>query len=143
MMRWLLKGFEEGIERRRREHVYLVDNEYRVATLLRDDAHLLDKVANIVDRVVRGSIELVDIQRASLIERATRLALVARLATLRVETVYRLGEDTRTGGLADTSRPTEEVGVSKLSALNGILQCRGYMTLSHNRRECCGAILTC
>ena len=57
----LLQSLEEGVERRRREHVDLVDYEYRVATLLWDDAHLLDEVADVIHRVVRCRIELVDI----------------------------------------------------------------------------------
>lgn len=64
--------------------MHLVDDEYRVASLLGYDTHLLDKVADIVHRVVGCGIQLVNIQRASLVERATRFTLVARLATLRV-----------------------------------------------------------
>ena len=59
---WLLQGLEEGVERRRREHMNLIDDEDRVATHLRDDAHLLNKVADIIHRVVRRSIELVDVE---------------------------------------------------------------------------------
>ena len=139
---WLLKCLEEGVERRCGEHMHLVDDEHRVATLLRDDAHLLDEVADIIHRVVRRSIELVNIERATFVERATRLALVAGLATVGVEAVDGLGEDTRTGGLTYTSRTTEEVGVGQLTSLDGILEGRGYVSLSHNRCEGCGAIFT-
>ena len=71
-MAWrLLQSLKEGIERRSREHMNLIDNKDRVATLLWDDTHLLDKVTDIIHRVVRRSIQLMHIQRATLIERTT------------------------------------------------------------------------
>ena len=79
---WLLKGLKEGIEGRSREHMHLVDDKYRVTTLLRDDAHLLDEVADIIYRVVRRRIKLVNIERAPLVERTARLTLVTGLARL-------------------------------------------------------------
>ena len=140
---WLLKGLEEGVERRRREHMNLVDNKNRVATLLRYDAHLLDKVADVVYRVVGCGIQLVNIERTTLVERTTRLALVAGLAILRIQTVDCLGKDAGTGGLAYTARAAEEVGVCQLTTLNSVLQGRCYMTLTHDRSEGRGAILAC
>ena len=141
--RWLLQRFEKGVEGGRREHMHLVDNEYRVAALLRDDTHLLDEVTNIIYRVVRRSVELMHIQRASLVERAARLALVTRLATLRIEAVDSLGKYSCAGGLTHAARATEEVGVSQLATLDSVLQGRGDMSLPDNRSEGCGAILAC
>ena len=68
-----------------------------------------------------SSTELFD--AASFVERTARLALVTRLARLRIKAVYRLSEDAGTGGLTDTSWTTKEIGVGKLSALYGILKC--------------------
>ena len=84
-----------------------------------------------------------DVERTVFVERAARLALVARLASNGVETVYRLGEDTRTGGLAHAARSAEEVGVSQLSALDSIFKGRGYMTLTDNRSKGRRTILAC
>jgi len=39
-----------------REHVDLVDDEDRVASHLRDDAHLFDERADVLDRVVRRGV---------------------------------------------------------------------------------------
>ena len=137
----LLKGLKEGVEGCRREHVNLVDNKYRVATLLGYYPHLLDEVADVVHRVVRGCIQLVYIERATLVERATRLTLVAGLTTLGIEAVDGLGKDTRTGGLTHTSRATEEVGMGQLAALDGVLKGRCNMSLTNNRSKGCRAIL--
>ena len=143
VLRRLLQSLEEGIERRRREHMNLIDDKDRVVALLRDDTHLLNKVTDVVNRVVRCRIELVHIERASLVERATRLTLVASLATLRIETVDGLCKDSCTGGLTHATRSAEHIGVRQLSTLDGVFQGRCNMTLSHNRSEGCGAILTC
>ena len=62
MLRWLFQRFEEGVECRLREHMDLVDDEDRVVAELRNDAHLVDDITNIVYRVVRCGIELVDIE---------------------------------------------------------------------------------
>ena len=107
MLRWLLQSFQEGIERRRREHVNLIDDEYRVLTNLRQHSYLLDKIADILHRVVRCGIQLMDIERAVFVERTARVALVARLGTYGVLTVYRLGEDSRTGCLTHTAGSAE------------------------------------
>ena len=52
----LLERLEEGVEGGRREHVDLVDDEDRVASHLRDDAHLFDERADVLDRVVRRGV---------------------------------------------------------------------------------------
>ena len=122
--------------------MHLVDDEYRVATNLWQHSHLLDKVADILYGVVRCGIELVDIERAVLVERATRIALITRLVTFWFEAVYCLCEDAGAGGLSDTSRSAEEVGVSQLTTLDGIFERRCNMRLSHDTCECCGTIFT-
>ena len=42
--------------------MHLIDYEHRVTALLWDDTHLLDEVTNIIHRVVRCCIKLVNIQ---------------------------------------------------------------------------------
>ena len=64
----LLEGFEECVEGGRREHMHLVDDKDRVVPHLWNDAHLLYEVADVVNRVVRGGIQLVDVERAPLVE---------------------------------------------------------------------------
>ena len=141
--RRLLERLEEGVESLLREHMYLVDDEERVASHLRQDAHLLDEGADVVHRVVRGGIQLVDVERASLVEGAARFALVAGLRAVGIQAVDRLGEDTRTGGLTHATRPAEEVGVRQLTTLDGVFQRRGDALLSHYRFECRGAVFSC
>ena len=68
MMGRFFEGFQKRIERCRRQHMYLIDNKYLVASELRRNAHFIDKAAYFVDRVVRCGIELDDVVRALLIE---------------------------------------------------------------------------
>ena len=117
----LFERLEEGVEGRGREHVDLVDDEHRVAAHLRDDAHLFDERADVLHGVVRRGVQLVDVERPSLVERAARFALVARLGAVGRDAVDRLGEDAGAGGLAYAAGAAEEVGVGQLTALDGVL----------------------
>ena len=124
------------------EHVHLVDDIDLVSPHLRRDAHLLDERADVVDGVVRGRVELVDVERALLVERATRFARVASLALGgEVHAIDGLGEDACAGRLADAARAAEEVGVSQLIVLDRVLERGGQCGLPHDAVECSGAIL--
>ena len=137
----LLEGLQKGIEGRGREHVYLVDDEHRVAPDLGNDAHLVDQRADVLHGVVRRGVELVDVQRATLVERAARFAFVAGLGTVGRKAVDRLGEDAGAGGLSHSAGAAEEVGVRQLSALDGILERGGDVFLPDDRTESRGAVL--
>ena len=138
----LLEGLEEGVEGGLAEHVDLVDDVDLVSPHLRRDAHLLDERAYVVDGVVRGRVELVDVERALLVEGATRFARVAGLALGgEVHAIDGLGEDACAGRLADAARAAEEVGVSQLIVLDRVLERCGQCGLPHDAVECSGAIL--
>ena len=129
----LLERLEEGVEGGRREHVDLVDDEDRVASHLRDDAHLFDERTDVLDRVVRRGVQLVDVERASVVETAARFARVAGFGPFGMQAVDRLGEDAGAGGLAHAARSAEEISVGKLTALDRVLQGRSDVLLPHDR----------
>ena len=93
--------------------------------------------------VVRRGVELVDVQGATLVERAARFAFVAGLGAVGREAVDRLGEDSGAGGLAYAAGAAEEVGVGQLAALDGVLKRRGDVLLSDDRAECRRAVFAC
>ena len=68
--RRLFERFQEGVERLRRQHVHFIDDEHAVASVRRRHEHLLHERLDIVDAVVRGGVELDDVQRAVLVELA-------------------------------------------------------------------------
>ena len=144
MLRRLLQRLQERVERRLREHVNLVDDEHLVLADLRRNPHLLDEHADVLHRVVRSRVKLVDVVRASLVERLARLALAARLPVrLGIEAVDGLREDAGTGRLAHATRTAEQIRMRQPSALDGILQRHRQRTLSHHRVERHRAVLPC
>ena len=131
--RRLLKGLEKRVEGARGEHVHLIDDEHLVAAHLRRRLYLLDKRADVVDRVVGGGVDLVDVKAAPLVECLAAVALVAGFAVLLpVLTVDGLGEDARASRLAHAARAAEQVGVGQFAALYGSYHGGGKRLLAHN-----------
>ena len=136
MLRRLLKGLEERIERRCRKHVDLIDDEDLVFSYLWRNLHLIDQFADVIDRVVRRRIELIYVVAALLLERLTALAFVASLPIGRaVFAVDGLGKDTCTRRLTHATRSAEEVGMSQLATGYCILQGLHQGFLSHHSLE--------
>lgn len=77
--RRLLKCLQEGVESSRRQHVYLVDDEYAVTCVDRRHLHLVDEVAHVVNAIVGCGIELDNVKRASFVELAARCTFVTCL----------------------------------------------------------------
>ena len=61
--RRLLEGLQERVEGPRREHVDLVDDPDLVAVAGRVVARALAQLADLLDAVVRGAVDLLDVQR--------------------------------------------------------------------------------
>ena len=138
----LLERLEESVEGLKRKHMDLVDDVDAVTAYLRRDTDLFGQRTNIVHRVVRCGVQFVDIERAALVERPARLALVAGLAVGgRIEAVDRLGENARAGRFADAARTAEQVSVGQLPARDRVAQRRCDMRLPDDRRECRGTVL--
>ncbi len=140
----LLQRLEKGVERSRRQHVGLVDDVDAVAAYLRRYAHLLGKGAYVIHRVVGGGVQLVYVERAVIVERTARLALVTRLRVgTRRHAVDGLGKNAGAGGLAHTARTAEKIGVGKRTARHGVAQRVGNVLLPYYRLESHGPVFTC
>ena len=112
----LFERLEEGVEGRRGEHVHLVDDVDLVAPQSGRHEHLLGELANILDGVIRSSVQLEDIEGALLVEGSATLTRIARLTFGgEVHAVDGLGQHTGRRRLPDPSRATEEVGVGELA----------------------------
>ena len=139
----LLQRLEKRVECCCRKHVHLVDDKNLVLANLRRNLHLVDQFANVIDRIVRRSIKLIDIVASLLVERLTALTFVASLTILcTMFAVDGLRKDTRTSCLAHTSWATEQVGMCQLSAGNSILQGLHQGFLPHYGLEGGGTIFT-
>ena len=109
----LLDHLEQRVERRRGDHVRLVDDEDAVAGAHRREVGAVAQLAGVVDAVVARGVHLGDVERAGTVrgERDAGLADAARVGCRTLLAVQRAGEDARAGRLAAAPRPGEEVGV--------------------------------
>ena len=136
MCRRFLQGFEEGVERRLGEHVYLVYNIYAVLAHLRRHLHLLHEGFDVLHGVVGGGIQLMDAVGAAFLERYAGLAFPAGLhLRSRIGTVDHFGENARRGGFAHATRAAEEVGMGQLPPPDGVGQRSGNGILANQAFE--------
>jgi hypothetical protein len=128
--------FQERVEGRGAEHVHLVDDINLVFAQLRREAHLVNQIADIVNRIVRGRIELVYIERLAGVERVAALAPVTGFSFRgHRAAIDGFGKDARAGGFSYAARTAEQVCLGKLAAGNGILERGGDVALTHHRVE--------
>ena len=149
--RRLLKRLEQRVERRRREHVDLVDDIDLVPAAHRGKVDGVDDLlAHVVHAGTACGIELVDIRVVALGDELALLASTVGQAAactlgarrLGIATQQRLGQDARHGGLARAARSAEQVGVGQASLGDGVLERRDDMLLAHHGVEGERAILS-
>lgn len=142
--RRLFKGLEERVEGVLAQHVDLVDDIHLVVADLWWDAHLFNKASDVVNRVVGGGVEFVDVERGIVVEGAARLAFVAGFEVFRrVQAVDGLGHDARAGGLAHASRTAKQEGLCQSIVADGVFQCVGNRTLTHDGVESHWSVFSC
>ena len=98
----------------------LVDDEY-LATQIRgrrEDAR--QQFAHVADGVVRGGIELLNVERPAVADGLARRAGIARLAVAEIRAVEGLGQDAGHRGLARAARSNEEVRVGGPPGANAV-----------------------
>ncbi len=141
--RRFLEGLEEGVEGGRREHVHLVDDEHLVASHLGRDARLLHKLADVLDGVVAGRVQLEYVERTLLAEGPAALALAASLAVgAGVHAVDGAGEYAGAGRFAHAARTAEKIRVREFARLHGVFERRRERRLSHNGVESKRSVLS-
>ena len=135
MVGWLFEGFEQRIERRSRQHVHFVDDVHLVATRHRGVLGVIAKLANIVHRVIRRTVDLDDIHAASLEHVCTRGTLVAWLMVCAIGAIQRSRENACARGLPHTTRPRKHIGMMNPPLTDGIFERRRNMLLSNHIRK--------
>jgi len=111
--------------------MHLIDDIYLIFSELWRISDLVDEVPDIIDGIIGGGIQFIDIQG------------ITPFGCLRFETVYEFGNDARAGGLAYTSRPAKQQCLSELLAIDGILQRGRYVFLPNNFFESFWAVFSC
>ncbi len=133
--RRLLEGLQEGVPCFAGEHVGLVEDVDLPGPLGRRVADPLTKLADVVDRAVRGGVHLDHVHRAAVGDRDARLADATRSQGRAVDAVERAGEDLRHRGLARPARADEQVGVMDAIALDRVAEGANDMLLAHDLGE--------
>ena len=128
----LLQRFEQGVERRRREHVHLVDDIYFIPALAGGVGCLIPQAADIVHAVVGGRIHLHHVQDAAVVDATADGALAAGVAVVGVEAVDRLGKDLGAGGLARAAHACKQVGVANAPGGHLVAQRGHRAVLGHH-----------
>ena len=119
MRRRFLEGLEECIERRLRQHVYLVDDVHLVLSALRWDAHLVNNGPDVFDLVVGSRIQFKNIE-----------CVIFFLA--RFKPVDGSCKNPCRCCLPHSARTAKQVCLSHLLLCNGLLEGTGNSILAHN-----------
>ncbi len=106
----------------------------------RTERNLGDEVTDVIDLVVGGGVELVEVEGAALFDGEAALALTTRLAVGQVLAVERLGQDTGRTGLAGASWAAEEVGMGMSTLGHCGPQRLGDMLLTADLLEVLGPV---
>jgi len=137
----LLEGLEQRVERRRAQHVDLVDDVDLEAALDRGEADIVAQVAHLLDPVVRGAVDLQHVERAALGDLAADLGLGVEVDLRPVGRVERLGDDAGGRGLAGAARADQEVGLGDAPHRDRVGQRPGDVLLADHLGERLGPIL--
>ena len=145
MLRRLLQRLEQGVERRGGQHVHFVDDVDLVAGPGRAVDGVLPQLADLVDAVVRGPVDLDHVDVFARVDGDATAALEAggRRGLLRLQAVQRLGEDSRHGGLADAAGAGEQIGVGDPAGLDRVLERPRDRLLPDDVVERLRAVLSC
>ena len=134
--RRFLQCLEQCVERARAQHVNFVDDEdFDLGLLGRCGLHLVPQFAHILDTVVAGGIDFVEVEIAGVVNRAAGPALAAGPRVLLAPTAEGLGQQTRGAGLASAPGPVEQVGVGDAPGLERVLQRPHDVRLAHKLGE--------
>ncbi len=136
MRRRLLQRLEERVERLDREHVNLVDDVDLVASTRRSVVHATDDLlADVIHAGSARRVQLVYVGMLPVSDEPTVLARAIRVGRGALLADERLGKETRSGGLARTARPREQVGMAHLVRRDGVLERALDMLLPHHILE--------
>ena len=118
----LLERLEQRVERRRGEHVHLVDDVDLELPFARRVANVVAQLAHLLDAVVARAVDLEHVEAVALRDLLAAIADAARRNCGAVHAVERLGEDARGRCFPDPARPDEQVGVREAILLHRVAQ---------------------
>ena len=111
MGRRFFQGFQQRIERMRREHVHLIDQVHLVAAPGRCVLHVVEQLAGVFHLGTAGRIHFDQVHEAAVGNLLTGRAYAARTCTDTLLAVQAAGENTGNGGFPHPARSGEQVGM--------------------------------
>ena len=123
VVRRLFQRFEQRVERRRGQHVHLVDDIDLVATARRGVLNAPDDfLAHVFHAGTTCGVHLVHIGMRALGDRQTLLARAVGRRRGPLLAQKRLGQKTRRGGFSRAARAAEQIRVTHLVRLDGVFK---------------------
>ncbi|MPM51070.1 hypothetical protein SDC9_97816 [bioreactor metagenome] len=111
----------------------LIYNIHFVLSYLRRNTYLIDEGTDVIDRVVGGGIQFVNVIRTLFVERDTRFALIAGIVPRRrIQAIYGLSKNTGTGCFAHPPRAAKQISMCEFISCNGIFKRSSQCLLPHN-----------
>jgi hypothetical protein len=133
--RRLLERLQQGVERRRAQHVHLVDQVDAELAVRREKTDILPQITDLLDAIVARAVNLEHIKTVTRRDFAARIALAAGRFGRTLCAVERFGEDPRRRGFAHSTRTDEQVGVGQAFTLDGVAQGAHHGILPENFLE--------
>ena len=121
VLRRLLQRLQQRIECRGREHVDFVDDVDLIDALGRGVAHDFAQLADVIDAVVGGSVDLQHVHAGRGGDALAGIACLAGIAVAGVGAVENLGENPRGRGLAYAAGAAKQVALRDAAGMDGIL----------------------
>ena len=112
MLRRFLHGFQQGIERRGRQHVHLVDDIYLILAHGRQIGGFIAQVTDVIHAVVGGGINFRYIQNGALINAFADSTFTAGVRAGGIQAVDRFGKNFGAGGFAGAAGAGKQVGMA-------------------------------
>ncbi len=103
MLGRFFKRFKKSVKSLCGKHMYLIDNIHPVFALCGLKLYLVNYLTNIINFTVRCGVHLDNIKNTSVINALADFTFAARIAVLRIKTVYSLGKNFCAGGFACSS----------------------------------------
>ena len=135
MLRRFLHGFQQGIERRGRQHVHLIDDIYLILAHGRQIGGFIAQVTDIIHAVVGGGINFRYIQNGALINAFADSTFTAGVRAGGIQAVDRFGKNFGAGGFAGTAGAGKQVGMANAPGGDLVLQGRYDGFLANNIRK--------
>jgi len=132
MRRWLLKGFQEGIECTNGEHVHLVDEINFVGAAHRTVLRVVAEITDVFHAIIAGTVDFHDVHVVALGDFEAGRTFTARVRCRSLLAIQSLCQNSCGRGFPDSARPDKKVGLRKAVLANGILQSAGNVFLTHN-----------